>query len=177
MPLTISTEPLLTGAHFLFLTGLTMDESHLPLLLPIPENRHRCPYVRSGFVYGTVLILVALQFLYSHHTLTIVHTTSSVPIHAEHPHKISCARHRTWPIVTLLLLCKFRLLCSWYLGYPHPCIWTGGQNGTEIIKGHIYFDKGIFEGVGGLDVNATKMLHNQDRLDIVDVKGVWMMPV
>ncbi|KAH9061388.1 carbohydrate esterase family 9 protein [Lactarius vividus] len=55
-------------------------------------------------------------------------------------------------------------------------IWTGGQNGTEIIEGHVYFDKGIFKGVGDLDVNVIKMLHTRDSLDIVDAKGAWVTP-
>ncbi|KAH9001980.1 carbohydrate esterase family 9 protein [Lactarius hatsudake] len=55
-------------------------------------------------------------------------------------------------------------------------IWTGGQNGTEITEGHVYSDKGIFKGVGSLDVNAIKMLHSRDSLDIVDAKGAWVTP-
>jgi hypothetical protein len=154
-----------------------MGDSHSPLPLPVPANRRHRPYARSGFVYGTVLILVALQFFCSHHTL--IHTTSSVPIHAENTlarcraldtvpgpsshfySRASSDRYVTGTRATLILNAR---------------IWTGGQNGTEIIEGHVYFDKGIFKGVGSLDVNAIKMLHSQDRLDIVDVKGAWMTP-
>jgi hypothetical protein len=55
-------------------------------------------------------------------------------------------------------------------------IWTGGHNGTEVLEGHVYFDKGIVKGVGGLDVTALKQLHAQDNLNIVDAKGAWVTP-
>ena len=144
----------------------------------VPANRRRL-YVRSGFIYGIVHILVALQFFYYYHNLTVVYTTSSVPIHTEnilarcraldtvpgpssHFHsRASSDRYVPGTRTTLIL---------------NASIWTGGQNGTEIIEGHVYFDKGIFKGVGGLDVNAINMLHCQDSIDIVDVKGAWITP-
>ena len=158
-----------------------MGESHsqLPLHVPVvPTNRFR-PYARSGLIYGTVLILVALQFLYLHRTITIAHITSSVPIHAEN----TLARCRALDTVPGPLSHFYsRASSDRYVPGTRATlilnarIWTGGENGTEIIEGHVYFDKGIFKGVGGLEVNAIKMLHSQDRLDIVDVKGAWMTP-
>ncbi|KAI9463526.1 carbohydrate esterase family 9 protein [Lactarius psammicola] len=137
------------------------EYSQLPM--PVPTSRRR-PYAR--------------RFFYSHHALTIAHT-SSVPIHAENilarcraldtvpgpsSHfysRTSSDRYVPGTRATLILNAR---------------IWTGGQNGTEIIEGHVYLDKGIFKGVGGLDVNAVKMLHNQDSLDIIDAKGAWVTP-
>lgn len=158
-----------------------MGESKSPLPLPAPvvsANRRRS-YARSGFVYGTALVLVALQFLYYHHTLPIVHTFSPVPIHAENilarcraldtvpgPSSYFYSRansDRYVPGTRATLVLNAR-------------IWTGGQNGTEIIEGHVYFDKGIFKGVGNLDVNAVKMLHSEDHLNIIDAKGAWVTP-
>ncbi|KAH9176445.1 carbohydrate esterase family 9 protein [Lactarius sanguifluus] len=154
------------------------EYSQLPMPASVvPTNRPR-PYVRNRFIYGTVLVLVALQFLYSYHALTIGHT-SSVPIHAENTlarcraldtvpgpssqfySRASSDRYVPGTRATLVLNAR---------------IWTGGQNGTEIIEGHAYFDKGIFKGVGSLDVNAIKMLHSRDSLDIVDAKGAWVTP-
>ncbi len=157
---------------------MSKSNSPLPLPAPVVSANRRHPYARSGFVYGSILVLVALQFLYSHHTLTVVHT-SSVPIHAVNTlarcraldavpgpssqfySRASSDRYVSGTRATLVLNAR---------------IWTGGQNGTEIIEGHVYFDKGIFKGVGGLDVNAIEMLHSQDHLDIVDAKGAWVTP-
>ena len=85
---------------------------------------------------------------------------------------MSRAQHRTRPLITLLLSCKLGLLCSRYTDYLilNARIWTGSQNGTGFIEGHVYFDKGIFKGVGGLDVDAVKLLYSQDRLDIVHAR-------
>jgi hypothetical protein len=158
-----------------------MGETHslLPLPVPVVPTHRRRTYARNGFVYGTVLILVALHFLYHNHALTIVHTSSSVPINAEntlarcraldtvpgppsHFHsRASSDRYVPGTHVTLILNAR---------------IWTGAQNGTETIEGHIYFDKGVFKGVGGIDVNAVKKLHSRNHLDIVDAKGAWVTP-
>ncbi|KAH9083405.1 carbohydrate esterase family 9 protein [Lactarius deliciosus] len=131
----------------------------------VPTNRRR-PYIRNRFVYGTVLVLVALQFLYSHHALTIGHT-SSVPIHAEN----TLARCRALDIVPGPSSHFYsRASSDRYVPGTRATlvlnarIWTGGQNGTEIIEGHVYFDKGIFKGVAW------------DSLDIVDAKGAWVTP-
>ena len=158
-----------------------MGETHslLPLPAPVVPRHPRRPDACRRFVYGTVLIFVALHFLYYNHAFTIVHTSSSVPINAEnilarcraldtvpgpssHFHsRASSDRYVPGTHVTLILNAR---------------IWTGAQNGTETIEGHIYFDKGIFKGVGGIDVNAVKRLHSQNHLDIVDAKGAWVTP-
>ncbi|KAN0129746.1 carbohydrate esterase family 9 protein [Lactarius tabidus] len=144
----------------------------------VPANRRR-PDARRRFLYGTVLILVALQFGYSNLTLTIVPTSSPVPIHAEDT-LARCRALNTVPGPSSHFYSRASSDRS-VPGTPatlilNARIWTGDQNGTEILEGHVYFDKGIFKGVGGLDVNAVKMRHSEDRLDIVDAKGAWMTP-
>ena len=158
-----------------------MGETHSPLPLPAPVVPANCrrPDACNGFVYGTILILAALQLLYSSHTLTTAFTSSSIPIHAKNTlarcralntapgpsshfySRASSDRYVPGTRATLILNAR---------------IWTGSQNGTETIEEHDYFNKGVFKGVGGLDVDAVKMLHNQDRLDIVDAKGAWVRP-
>jgi hypothetical protein len=59
-------------------------------------------------------------------------------------------------------------------------IWTGEDNGTQILPGDIFIDKGIIKGVGnvnlstfGLEINA---MIARGELDVVDVHGAWVTP-
>jgi hypothetical protein len=155
-----------------------MGEALLPVPTPIAPTRHYNPFCRRGFICCTVIILVALQFLYLPYNLTWVHT-SPVPIHADQTlahcraldfvpgpppdfhGRSSSDRHVPGTPATLIFNAR---------------IWTGGHNGTEVLEGHVYFDKGIVKGVGGLDVTALRQLHAQDNLNIVDAKGAWVTP-
>ena len=59
-------------------------------------------------------------------------------------------------------------------------IWTGENNGTEVIHGDVFLDKGIIQGVGNLNLSAlishlNGMLARGD-LNVVDVHGAWVTP-
>jgi hypothetical protein len=59
-------------------------------------------------------------------------------------------------------------------------IWTGENNGTEILRGDVFIDKGIIRGVGNIDLRAFgldvdhMMAHGE--LNVVDVHGAWVTP-
>lgn len=53
-------------------------------------------------------------------------------------------------------------------------IWTGGQNGTEVISGDILLDKGLIMGVGHFGSAALKGYGSD--LVVVDAKGAWVSP-
>jgi hypothetical protein len=59
-------------------------------------------------------------------------------------------------------------------------IWTGGNNGTEVIHGDVFLDKGIIQGVGNLNMNALRSHVNgmiaHGELNVVDVHGAWVTP-
>jgi cytosine/adenosine deaminase-related metal-dependent hydrolase len=59
-------------------------------------------------------------------------------------------------------------------------IWTGENNGTEVIHGDVFFDKGIIQGVGNLDLRALRSHVNgmlaRGELNVVDVHGAWVTP-
>ena len=59
-------------------------------------------------------------------------------------------------------------------------IWTGGNNGTEVIHGDVFLDKGIIQGVGNLNLNALRSHANgmigRGELNVVDVHGAWVTP-
>ncbi|KAI0253986.1 hypothetical protein BJV78DRAFT_1280411 [Lactifluus subvellereus] len=155
-----------------------MGEALLPVPTPVVSTKRRFSYLHRGFVCFSLAVLVALQFFYSFQAPTLVHT-SSVPIHAEE----TLARCRSLDLepgpspdfykrwrsdrdvpgtrATLILDAR---------------IWTGGHNGTQVVNGHVYFDKGIIKGVGGLDVMSIKRLHTQGNLDILHAGGAWVTP-
>jgi hypothetical protein len=59
-------------------------------------------------------------------------------------------------------------------------IWTGENNGTEIVHGDIFLDKGIIQGVGNLNLSALRPHINgmiaRGELNVVDVHGAWVTP-
>lgn len=59
-------------------------------------------------------------------------------------------------------------------------IWTGEKNGTEVIHGDVFLDKGIIQGVGNLNLSALRSHINgklaRGELNVVDVHGAWVTP-
>ncbi|KAH9948764.1 hypothetical protein B0H21DRAFT_731862 [Amylocystis lapponica] len=52
-------------------------------------------------------------------------------------------------------------------------LWTGARNGTEIVYGDIYLDKGIVKAIGYVPPHLHK--DGDDEL-VVDAKGAWVTP-
>ena len=145
---------------------------------PVVSTKPRLSYFHRGFISFSLAVLVALQFFYSSLAPTSVHS-SSVPIHAEE----TLARCRSLDLVPGPSLGFYE---RWRSDRDVPGtratlildarIWTGNHNGTQVVRGHVYFDKGIIKGVGGLDVKSIKRLHPQGNLDIVHAGGAWVTP-
>ena len=59
-------------------------------------------------------------------------------------------------------------------------IWTGENNGTKVIHGDVFLDKGIIQGVGNLNLSALRSHVNgmiaREELNVVDVHGAWVTP-
>ena len=53
-------------------------------------------------------------------------------------------------------------------------IWTGRENGQEIVRGDILLDKGLIQVVGRIDYEDISFMH--DDLTIIDVNGAWVSP-
>ncbi|KZT70361.1 composite domain of metallo-dependent hydrolase [Daedalea quercina L-15889] len=52
-------------------------------------------------------------------------------------------------------------------------IWTGARNGTEIVYGDVYLDKGVVKGIGYIpDYQYT----SERDVIVVDAKGGWVTP-
>ncbi|KAH8080277.1 carbohydrate esterase family 9 protein [Cristinia sonorae] len=52
-------------------------------------------------------------------------------------------------------------------------VWTGNDNGTEVLDADILLDKGLIKGIG--HVRGETLAMYQD-LQVVDVKGAWVTP-
>ncbi|VDB85240.1 unnamed protein product [Peniophora sp. CBMAI 1063] len=55
-------------------------------------------------------------------------------------------------------------------------IWTGGDNGTEVIEGDVYIDKGIIKGVGHLGRKHVQSLKEKHDIVVLDAEGAWLTP-
>ncbi len=51
-------------------------------------------------------------------------------------------------------------------------LWTGARNGTEIVYGDMYIDKGLVQGIGYI----PEVLFMGRDADVVDAHGAWMTP-
>jgi hypothetical protein len=156
----------------------TMGEAPFSVPTQVASIQRRHPYFHRVFIFLFLTVLVVLQLFYSSQAPTLAHT-SSVPIHAER----TLARCRAFDVVPGPLPDFYKrrksdrdvpgTRATLLLGAR---VWTGGDNGTEVVKGHVYFDKGIIKGVGGLEVQTIKQLHTQGDLDIVHAEGAWVTP-
>jgi hypothetical protein len=52
-------------------------------------------------------------------------------------------------------------------------IWTGERNGTVIIHGDLFLDKGIVKGIGNV---AHHLANNIQPMKVVDADGAWITP-
>ena len=59
-------------------------------------------------------------------------------------------------------------------------IWTGENNGTVILRGDVFIDKGIIQSVGDVNLNALGLdldgMIARGEVDVVDVRGAWVTP-
>lgn len=53
-------------------------------------------------------------------------------------------------------------------------IWTGEENGTEILHADILLDKGVIKGIGHVSRSTLKAY--KDDIVTIDVKGAWVTP-
>lgn len=53
-------------------------------------------------------------------------------------------------------------------------IWTGGRNGTEVVRGDVLMDKGLIKSMGRLLPTALDTYGSE--LQVVDAGGAWVTP-
>ena len=52
-------------------------------------------------------------------------------------------------------------------------IWTGARNGTEIVYGDVFLDKGVVKGIGYI---PDALYTSRRDVMVVDAKGNWVTP-
>lgn len=151
----------------------------------LPTNSKTSPPRKSRgnfLVILTVLVGFQLYFLSSSFP-TLFHRTEQLPFHAERS-LARCASLR----VSAGPSTDFRVR-SESDRFEHGTkatllhnarIWTGEDNGTEVIHGDVFLDKGIIQGVGNLNLSALRSHVNgmvaRGELNVVDVHGAWVTP-
>lgn len=52
-------------------------------------------------------------------------------------------------------------------------IWTGARNGTEIVYGDVFLDKGVVKGIGYI---PEALYARRREVTVIDAKGSWVTP-
>lgn len=153
-----------------------MDKQSLPTVAH-PAARKPSPRKgRFGSLAALLAILVSLQFLIS--TTTYDTKRAHLPPHAEHILE-RCHALRTEPGPSHYF--HHRTVSDRFVSgttpilLKHARIWTGEQNGTEVVTGDIYLNKGIIQGVGQFGHLLEDTLPPVE-LEVIDVDGAWVTP-
>jgi hypothetical protein len=138
----------------------------------------------KGNVILFVFLLAGLQLYFIGGSFpTLFHRTEQLPIHAERSLarcaslKVSAGPpahfHDRTESDRFVLGTKATLL-------HNARIWTGENNGTEILHGDVFIDKGIIQGVGIVNLSALRFdldsMVARGELNVVDVHGAWVTP-
>ena len=152
----------------------------------LPANAHTATPPRK-FKGKLIVILAALTslqlYLISFSIPTLFRRTTQLPLHAEH----SLARCGSLKI-SAGSPANFhdRSQSDRFVAGTKPTllhnarIWTGENNGTEILRGDVFIDKGIIQGVGNIDFHAFGLdvddMIARGQLNVVDLHGAWVTP-
>ena len=52
-------------------------------------------------------------------------------------------------------------------------IWTGRFDGHEVVSGDVLLDKGIINGLGGIE---QSVIDSYSNLNVIDANGAWVSP-
>jgi hypothetical protein len=163
-------------------TTTTMEKhSHI---LPTISTKTSPPrkFRRNFLVILTVLVGFQLYFLSSGFP-TLFHRTEQLPFHAERSlARCASLRVSAGPPTDLHDRTESDRFEHGTKGtlLHNARIWTGENNGTEVIHGDVFLDKGIIQGVGNLNLSALRFHVNgmmaRGELNVVDVHGAWVTP-
>jgi hypothetical protein len=55
-------------------------------------------------------------------------------------------------------------------------IWTGAENGTEVVRGDVLLERGVVRGVGSVPASMIASASAMCNLTVVDANGAWVTP-
>ncbi|KAI0320932.1 carbohydrate esterase family 9 protein [Amylostereum chailletii] len=158
-----------------------LDGLPIPAGAAAPSNASR-PRGRIARWAGLLILLSAVQMLvFSDSSPSL----ARVPIHAQETLN-KCRSHSLLPGPTQSF--HHRTKSDRHVpGTPatlirNAKIWTGVENGTEVIKGDVFLEDGLIKGVGhiGSFDRLTEMeldrLQATGKLKVIDAKGAWVTP-
>jgi hypothetical protein len=152
----------------------------------LPANAHTATPPRK-FKGKLIIILAALTslqlYLIGFSIPTLFRRATQLPLHAEHSLarcaslKISAGPpanfHDRSESDRFVVGTKPTLL-------HNARIWTGENNGTAILRGDVFIDKGIIQDVGNINLHAFGLdvddMVARGQLNVVAVRGAWVTP-
>jgi hypothetical protein len=153
-------------------------------ILPVDAHSATPPRKFKGKLIIALAALTSLQlYLISLSFPTLFRRTSQLPLHAER----SLARCASLKI-TAGPPANFhdrsesdRFVAGTKATLVHNArIWTGENNGTKILRGDVFIDKGIIQGVGNINFRALGLnvddMVARGQLNVVDAHGAWVTP-
>jgi hypothetical protein len=155
-----------------------------PHILPISAARTTPPRKSKGNFIVILALLATFQLYFiGSRTPTLFRHTGQVPFHAERSLarcaslKVSAGPSTNFHDRKV----SDRFVYGTKATLLHNArIWTGENNGTEILHGDIFIDKGIIQSVGNGNLSALRLdldaMIARGELDVVDVHGAWVTP-
>ena len=165
-------------------TTTTATMAKQPHILPTNSSKTAPPRNIRGNLVVILSLLVGFQLYFlSTSFLSLFRRTEQLPFHAERS-LARCASLRISagpPLDFQDRTESDRFVHGTKATLFHNArIWTGENNGTEIVHGDVFFDKGIIQGVGNLNLSALRPHINgmiaRGELNVVDVHGAWVTP-
>ena len=152
----------------------------------LPMNAHRTtpPRKFKGNLIITLAVLSSVQlYLISISFPTLFRRANQLPLHAERSlARCASIKITAGPPVNFHDRSESdRFVPGTKATLLHNArIWTGENNGTEILRGDVFIDKGIVQGVGSIDFRAFGLdvdhMVAHGELNVVDVHGAWVTP-
>ena len=163
-------------------TTATMSKWSHTLPISVPRSNPPRRFRENVIALFTVLAILQLYFIYSWFP-TLFRRTIQVPFHAERS-LARCASLKVAagpPANFHDRKVSDRFVHGTKATLLHNArIWTGEDNGTEILHGDVFIDQGIIQSVGDVNLNALGLdldgMIARGELDVVDVSGAWVTP-
>ena len=153
-------------------------------ILPVDAHSATPPRKFKGKLIIALTALTSLQlYLISLSSPALFHRASQLPLHAEHSlARCASLKIAAGPSANFHDRSESdRFVAGTKATLVHNArIWTGENNGTEILRGDVFIDKGLIQGVGNINLRALGVdvddMVARGELNVVDAHGAWVTP-